>query len=183
MYKVLPLPLQSHSGVGGPTNDSKHKAEKVGGIPPCGRLVQAILTRLPHKGASPRAGSITWLGVPEDLRAPRAGPSREARARAQPGAHSGHVGAAGYEVLWPQAGLAGGGVEDGGLLLGERGCWSWCRLGWLLVGLGPSRLRSVPPRSPEAAGRPPHTPGVTATGSGNPRGPHSRSARNGRRHH
>lgn len=46
------------------------------------------------------------------------------------GAHSGHIGAAGNEVLWPQESPGGVEVEGGGLLQGDRGWWSrWWR-GW-----------------------------------------------------
>ena len=71
---------------------------------------------------------LTWLGVPANLWAPWTGPPGEPRALAQPRAHSGHVGAAGHEVLWPQVGLRGGGVEGGGILPGERG--SGAAAGW-----------------------------------------------------
>lgn len=129
----------------------------------------------PHRGAVSHSDSVTWRGGPANLCAPLAGPSREPRARGQPGAHSGHIGAAGHEVLWPQDGPGGAGVDGGGVL-GERGV-----AGAGTAGPGPRGRRaqlvgSLPPRSPEASCRPPQTPGWTASGSGNPHGPHSRTA-------
>lgn len=78
MTKVLSLPLQSQCGVGAQGSDPKHMAQKADGTPQCGLWDSCCpgCNELPsaHGGITP-LGSVTWLGVPANLRAPLAGPS------------------------------------------------------------------------------------------------------------